>query len=78
VSVLRACAAAVVAAVSVLCAIPAQAGTEQPDRPSLLFFAGTYLWRDGAFLNGGLLWSPAGLDTSGGFTLLVQNYRLTP
>jgi hypothetical protein len=42
------------------------------------FFAGTDLWRDGAFLNGGLLWSPAGLDTSGGFTLLVQNYRLTP
>ena len=32
------------------------------------FFAGTDLWRDGAFLNGGLLWSPAGLDT-GGFTL---------
>jgi hypothetical protein len=31
-------------------------------------FADTDLWRDGAFANGGLLWSPAGLGQSG-FTL---------
>jgi hypothetical protein len=60
--------AAVGATMLVLCAIAAQAGTEEPNHPALLFFAGTDLWRDGAFLNGGLLWSPAGLDT-GGFTL---------
>jgi hypothetical protein len=59
--------AAVGATMLVLCAIAAQAGTEQPVPASLLFFAGTDLWRDGAFLNGGLLWSPAGLD-KGGFT----------
>ncbi len=62
--------AAIAATVLVLCAIAAQAGTEGPENPSILFFAGTDLWRDGAFLNGGLLWSPAGLDKSG-FTLKV-------
>jgi hypothetical protein len=61
--------AAVAAAVVVLCAVAARAGTEAPaGNPSFLWFAGTDLWRDGAFLNGGLLWSPAGLD-GGGFTL---------
>ncbi len=68
--VLRSCVAAIAATVLVLCAIAAQAGTEGPENPSILFFAGTDLWRDGAFLNGGLLWSPAGLDKSG-FTLKV-------
>ena len=38
------------------------------DNPSFLLFADTDLWRDGAFANGGLLWSPAGLGQSG-FTL---------
>ena len=36
----------------------------------MLLFAGDDLWRDSAFLNGGLLWSPAGLDRDG-FTLKV-------
>ncbi len=39
-----------------------------PDEPSLLLFAGSDLWRDGAFLHGGTLWSPGGLDVDG-FTL---------
>jgi len=33
-------------------------------------FAGTDLRRDGAFGNGGLLWTPAGLD-QGGFTVTM-------
>ena len=51
----------------VLCATAAQAGSDGPSNPSFLLFAGTDLWRDGAFANDGLLWSPAGLD-AGGFT----------
>jgi hypothetical protein len=39
-----------------------------PDTSSFLLFGGTDLWRYGAFLYGGALWSPGGLDTSG-FTL---------
>jgi hypothetical protein len=57
--------AAIVATIATLCA--ARAETVGPDNPSFLLFAGTDLWRDGAFANGGLLWSPAGLD-QGGFT----------
>lgn len=34
--------------------------------PSLLLFSGTDIWRYGAFLYGGFIWSPAGAD---GFTL---------
>ena len=48
------------------CAAAAEAGA--PDNSSLLLFSGTELWRYGGFLYGGLLWSPAGLNT-GGFTL---------
>jgi Cellulose biosynthesis protein BcsS len=36
-----------------------------PDNSSFLLFAGTDLWRYGQFGYGGLLWSPAGLDTDG-------------
>jgi hypothetical protein len=43
------------------------AETVGPNNPSFLLFAGTDLWRDGAFGNGGLLWSPTGLE-QGGFT----------
>jgi hypothetical protein len=68
VGVLRNCGAVTAATTLLLCAIAAQAGSEGPDNPSFLFFAGTDLWRDGAFLDGGFLWSPAGLD-KGGFTL---------
>jgi hypothetical protein len=48
----------------------ARAGTDQPNDPTYLLFAGTDVWRDGAFFHGGLLWSPAGLDADG-FTLKV-------
>jgi len=46
----------------------AQAGG--PDTPSYLLFTGIELWRYGAFLYGGALWSPDGLDADG-FTLKV-------
>ncbi len=36
-----------------------------PDDPSLLLFSGTDLWRYGAFLYGGVLWAPDGLDHDG-------------
>jgi hypothetical protein len=45
-----------------------RAAAAGPGNPSFLFFAGTDLWRYGAFAYGGLLWSPAGLDADG-FTL---------
>ncbi len=44
--------------------------TAPPNAPSFLIFGGTDLWRYGAFLYGGGLWSPAGLDNDG-FTLKV-------
>jgi hypothetical protein len=36
-----------------------------PDDPSVLLFSGTDLWRYGAFLYGGVLWAPGGLDNNG-------------
>lgn len=63
VGVLRGFAAAV--ATMVLCTVAARAGPAGPDNPSYLLFAGTDLWRDGAFGNGGLLWAPAGLGHDG-------------
>lgn len=62
-SVLRNLGAAAATLMS-LCAA-ALAGGDGPNNPSLLLFAGTDLWRDGAFLHGGMLWSPAGLDNDG-------------
>jgi len=64
---------ATVAAVAMgaVCAIAAgRAEAGRPENPSFLLFAGTDLWRYGAFFHGGLLWSPAGLDADG-FTLKV-------
>ncbi len=55
------------AAIVVLCAT-AWAGGDAPDKPTILMFSGTDLWRDSGFLYGGLLWSPAGFATNG-FTL---------
>ena len=55
---------------AVVCAAPVRAGTGEADKPNLVLFAGTDMWRDGAFLHGGLLWSPAGLDADG-FTFKV-------
>jgi len=39
-----------------------------PNDATFLFFGGTDLWRYGAFLYGGAVWSPGGVDNSG-FTL---------
>ena len=59
---------AALSALMLLCVDPALAEAVAPDEPSLLLFAGSDLWRDGAFLHGGALWSPGGLDVDG-FTL---------
>ena len=68
---LRVLAAMAVAGASMaLCIPPGYAQTGAPAAPSFLLFAGTDLWRYGAFLYGGTLWSPAGLD-SDGFALKV-------
>lgn len=57
---------AAVATIVIFCVAAARAGTDDaPYSPSFLLFADTNLWRDGAFLDGGLLWSPAGLDKGG-------------
>lgn len=61
----RAAALAVAWAIACAALDPAAAGGAED--PSFLLFSGTDLWRYGGFLYGGLLWSPAGLD-SGGFT----------
>jgi len=63
----RVSAATVFAAAFTVCCVcvstgPARAGA---DGAQLLLFSGTDLWRDGSFMHGGLLWSPAGLDNEG-------------
>lgn len=46
------------------------------ENPSFLLLSGIDLWRYGAFLDGGLLWSPAGLDTNGfTFKMLLDGGR---
>ncbi len=61
-------AAVTVAAMWLSCIAPARAQTGGPDPSSFLLFSGTDMWRGGAFLYGGLLWSPDELDRDG-FTL---------
>lgn len=51
----------------IFCALAAHAENSGSASPSFLLFAGSDLWRDGEFLNGGTLWSPNGLN-NGGFT----------
>lgn len=38
---------------------------EARENPSFLLFSGTDLWRHGAFVYGGVLWSPKGVDHAG-------------
>jgi hypothetical protein len=59
---------AVAVASMVFCAVLGRAEAAAANSPSFLLFSGTDLWRYGAFLYGGTLWSPAGLDADG-FTL---------
>jgi len=58
-------AVAVAVASLVACATVDRADAGGPDDPSFLLFSGTDLWRYGAFLYGGLLWAPDGLDHNG-------------
>jgi Cellulose biosynthesis protein BcsS len=51
-----------------VCAEPSWAGD---DRAQALLFSGTDLWHDGAFMHGGALLSPGGLDSEG-FTLKLM------
>ncbi len=69
----RSAAAAVTAVAVVLWAMRGWAAADGPSNPSYLLFGGTDLWRDGAFLYGGVLWSPAGLDDS---SLRVPSFTL--
>ena len=63
---LRSIVAAVLAATGIAaCAALYAANADGAAAPSLLLFSGADIWRYGAFLNGGLIWSPAGLDTDG-------------
>ena len=57
-------AAARVAACLVCCAGPSPALSDE-DETHLLLFSGRDLWRSGAFLYGGLIFSPGGFDDSG-------------
>jgi hypothetical protein len=59
---------AAIAALLLLCVVPAHADTDGPDAHAFVAFGGTDLWRDGAFLYGGVLWSPGGFSADG-FTL---------
>jgi hypothetical protein len=56
---------AVAVACMLLCRAPARAQAAPPNSPTYLLFTGTDLWRYGAFLYGGGLWSPAGVDHDG-------------
>ena len=69
-------ATAVAVAWTAVCAVVGGAEAGSPAVPSFLFFSGTDIWRYGAFLYGGLLWSPAGLDADGfTFKMLVDGGR---
>jgi len=61
----RVIATAIAVAMGAVCIAVDPAEAVGPNDPSFLFFGGTDLWRYGAFLYGGAVWSPAGLDTSG-------------
>lgn len=66
-------AATVLAAVLGVAAEPAPVVGEQAgdEGARFLFFAVSDLWRQGGFLHGGVIWSPAGLDRDG-FALKVM------
>ena len=66
--VISVAAAGLVAAAVMLCFALKRAGAAAADDAAFLFFGGTDLWRYGAFINGGLLWSPDGINNDG-FTL---------
>ena len=63
-------AAIVMAAAQCVCIRVAAADwlEDAPPDPTLLFFSGGDLWREGGFVHGGVLWSPGSLEEEG-FTL---------
>jgi hypothetical protein len=78
VSKLRVVAAMAITVASVMCCTAFQAHAEAPTAPSFLLFAGTDLWRYGAFLYGGTVWAPRGLDADGfAFKALLNGGRYT-
>jgi hypothetical protein len=64
---------AVAVAGTLLWSAVGRAETAAPSSPSFLLFGGTDLWRYGAFLYGGTVWSPAGLDRDGFALKLLLN-----
>jgi hypothetical protein len=50
------------------CGVMDRAIAAPPSDATFLFFGGTDLWRYGAFLYGGAIWAPGGVDNSG-FTI---------
>jgi hypothetical protein len=63
---LRGVAAAIIAAVGLMLSAAAnRAESAGAENPAFLLFSGADIWRYGGFLDGGLLWSPSGLDTDG-------------
>jgi Cellulose biosynthesis protein BcsS len=46
-------------------AVPAYAGGDGGDDPHAMLFSGRDIWFNGAFLNGGMLWSPSSLEEDG-------------
>jgi hypothetical protein len=59
----------------VCCVVMDEALAAPPDDATFLFFGGTDFRSYGAFLYGGLLWSPGGVDNSG-FTGIRQQPHL--
>jgi hypothetical protein len=55
------------AAAIVVCCVCVAPGAARAgdDGARFLLFSGADLWRDGAFVHGGLLWSPSGVDREG-------------
>ena len=69
---LRSVVAKAIAVASVIvCVANVPARAEEPKLATFLLFAGTDLWRDGAFLYGGALWAPASLDRDGFILKLI-------
>ena len=65
-------AAAFVATIAILVGTESRADLFRRDDDTLLFFAGTDLWRHGSFSFAGGLWSPNGIDREGfTFKLLI-------
>jgi Cellulose biosynthesis protein BcsS len=58
-------------AAEIVCGATVRVRAGPADDAHFIIFSGTDLWRYGAFLYGGTLWSPAGIDAAQGFTLKI-------